>query len=215
MIAYYLQHKNLTYNSICKLKDEISAIWKFIKIVQIKTHFTSGLDGKLTAAINEIKSCSDFSDFNKRMAENQRLKVTSDDIDWMMELDFNNKTYLLPVLQTLYPNLDYKNSTFHIDHIYPRSKFNESNSKLDLQLLGYKDSIINLQLLEGSENIIKRDTDPATWVQQHFGNDSCKIQNYKTSNYIDPSCSLYWSEFQSFLIYRSAKIKEVLTDALT
>lgn len=34
---------------------------------------------------------------------------------------------VFPILQILYLNLNYKTTTFHIDHIYPKSKFNEKN----------------------------------------------------------------------------------------
>ena len=214
IIAYYLLTKNYSYNDISsKRLTDIDAIWQFIKAAQIKAFFTSGLDGKLSAAINEIRQCSDFSDFNNRMANNHYLKVTADDIEWMMELQYNNKTYLLPVLQTLYPSLDYKNSTFHIDHIFPRSKFNDQNTQLDSQYLEVKDYIFNLQLLEGAENISKNDTHPEIWLQNHFNNDPNKIKNYKTSNYIDPDKSLEWNDFKSFMDFRTDKIKEALINA--
>ena len=54
---------------------------------------------------------------------------SSDDIDAMVDLEYGHPA-ILPILQILYPNLDYKNSTFHIDHIYPKSKFKKKSTEL-------------------------------------------------------------------------------------
>jgi hypothetical protein len=66
-------------------------------------------------------------------------------------------------------------NTFHVDHIYPRSKFTASR----LRSLGIPDDAIpmyldrfdrlgNLQLLEGTENVDKRAAMPADWVNRAY-----------------------------------------------
>ena len=57
-----------------------------------------------------------------KMDANKALKVTIDDVEDLLTLQYGNPA-VLPVLQVLYPHLDYKNSKFHIDHIYPKAKF--------------------------------------------------------------------------------------------
>ncbi|GAA8605130.1 hypothetical protein HpBT308_14000 [Helicobacter pylori] len=71
---------------------------------------------------------------------------------------FDRHSRVFPVLQILYPNLNYKTTTFHIDHIYPKSKFKKENEKLDKGF--YENHLYNLQLLEGQENSAKKDKDP-------------------------------------------------------
>ncbi|WP_033760987.1 DUF1524 domain-containing protein [Helicobacter pylori] len=39
-------------------------------------------------------------------------------------------------------------ATFHTDHIYPKSKFNEKNKRLDKDFYKWRDYLYNLQLLE-------------------------------------------------------------------
>lgn len=64
----------------------------------------------------------------------------------MIDLQYGSPA-ILPILQILYPHLDYKNSTFHIDHIYPKSKFNDKNESIDQNYLAKGNYLYNLQLL--------------------------------------------------------------------
>lgn len=91
-----------------------------------------------------------------------------------------------------------KNSTFHIDHIYPKAKFTPKNKALSPDYLEDKNYLFNLQLLEGSENISKIDADPDVWIREHFDNDASKINDYKEKNYIDASCTMEWADFKTF-----------------
>ena len=110
----------------------------------------------------------DFSEFNVRMAKmdaNKALKLTTDDVDDLLTLQYGNPA-ILPVLQVLYPHLDYKNSKFHIDHIYPKAKFTMKNKTLSPDFLEEKNYLFNLQLLEGAENIRKKDADFKTFKEK-------------------------------------------------
>ncbi|GAA8103256.1 hypothetical protein Kazakh3189_14120 [Helicobacter pylori] len=71
-------------------------------------------------------------------------------------------------MQILYPNLKYKTTTFHIDHIYPKSKFNEKNKKLNKDFYKWGNYLFNLQLLEGAENSAKKDKDPEVWLKEEY-----------------------------------------------
>ncbi len=102
----------------------------------------------------------------------------------------------LPVLQILYPMLNYTNKRFQIDHIYPKSKFKKSNKLLNEQYLEDKDYLFNLQLLEEFENMEdKKDKDPDKWIESSFKNKAitakAKPIKYKTIG-IFP-CSWSWS----------------------
>ena len=175
-------------------------------------YFTTSLDRKLNNALEGMESATDFADFNDRMAKmdaNKALKVTTDDVDDLLTLQYGNPA-ILPVLQILYPNLDYKNSTFHIDHIYPKAKFTVKNKALHPDFLEDKNYLFNLQLLEGSENISKKDADPDVWMREHFDNDASKIDDYKAKNYIDASCTMQWSDFKTFKEKRMSALRAAL-----
>ena len=105
----------------------------------------------------------------------------------------------------LYPHLDYKNSTFHIDHIYPKSKFNDDNALIDEKYLEKANYLYNLQLLQGDENNSKRAKDPEVWIAEEFTT-ADKVLDYKRKNYIKEDLTLQWEKIQDFDKYRSVEL---------
>lgn len=160
IIALYLYRNDIVYNKLGNVDKE--AMFKFVRTAQITSYFTTSLDRKLSYALEGMNGVKDFSKFNVRMAKmdaNKALKVTIDDVEDLLTLQYGNPA-VLPVLQVLYPHLDYKNSKFHIDHIYPKAKFTIKNKDLSPDFIEEKNYLFNLQLLEGAENIGKKDADP-------------------------------------------------------
>lgn len=116
------------------------------------------------------------------------------------------KFYELVVLSVLYPWADLKN-VFHIDHIYPKSQFTERRLKKkgvasdamefymnNVNYLG------NLQLLDGTQNKEKNDSDFDVWLADNY-KDSSKLKDYKEKNYI-PDVSLAFTNFEEFFTER-------------
>lgn len=209
IIALYLYQHDYDYNAVNNRPDDKNEMWKFVRTAQITSYFTTSLDGKLSNAVEEMKVANNFKDFNLKMANNRFLRINQDDIEWLLTLQYGNPA-ILPVLQILYPNLDYKNSTFHIDHIYPKSKFTVKNKLLNQEYINDKNSLFNLQLLQGQENIVKRDMDPEQWLNDHFNGDINKINAYKKENYISTEFLMTWQDFDKFKQLRIKNIKEAL-----
>jgi hypothetical protein len=113
----------------------------------------------------------------------------------MLDFQYGNPA-VLSILQILYPNLDFKNSTFHIDHIYPKSKFNVKNQSLPIEYQNKPNFLYNLQLLQGDENLANKAKDPEIWLNEHYHNDLDKIKAYKERNYIDASFDLSWQNIR-------------------
>ncbi len=109
--------------------DEEQAL-KFVRNAQIMGYFGGSTDTKLSIIAHSIKEARTFEAFNYNLAKHQTcpLKITNDAIEDMVF--FDRPARVFPVLQILYPNLNYKTTTFHIDHIYPKSKFKKENEKL-------------------------------------------------------------------------------------
>ncbi|GAA7289468.1 hypothetical protein ID0561_09270 [Helicobacter pylori] len=128
--------------------DEEQAL-KFVRNAQITSYFTPSTDTKLSIINHSIKEARAFEAFNHNLAKHQTcpLKITNDTIEDMVRASSDARVF--PVLQILYPNLNYKTTTFHIDHIYPKSKFKKKNKKLDKDFYECGDHLYNLQLLEG------------------------------------------------------------------
>ena len=209
VIALYLYLNNLSYSQVSD--DDLEEIKKFVRNAQIKSFFTTSLDNKLTIATNAMHGSGSFKEFNEKMKEGHHIEITVDDIEGIIDtVQFGNPA-LFPVLQLLYPNLDYKNSKFHIDHIYPKSKFTQNNKLLPMDYLDRKNYIFNLQLLEGSENIMKRAKDPNIWIEEEFKTPEQQTE-YKRKNYIDEDFSLEWDRLPEFETMRRNNIRVKLLE---
>ncbi|GAA8240307.1 DUF262 domain-containing protein [Helicobacter pylori] len=192
--------------------DEEQAL-KFVHNAQITSYFTPSTDTKLSIIAHNIKEARAFEAFNHNLAKHQTcpLKITNDTIEDMVS--FNSHPKAFPVLQILYPNLNYKTTTFHIDHIYPKSKFEKEKEKLDKDLYEWKDYLYNLQLLEGQENSAKKDKDPEVWLKEKYKNEQA-IEEYKQKNYIDPKLKLEWENIKEFRKKREEAIIKRLKEVL-
>ncbi len=190
--------------------DEEQAL-KFVRNAQITSYFTPSTDTKLSVIAHSIKETRAFEAFNHNLAKHQTcpLKITNDAIEGMVF--FNSHARVFPVLQILYPNLNYKTTTFHIDHIYPKSKFKKGNEKLDKDFCG--NHLYNLQLLEGAENSAKKDKDPEVWLKEEY-KDEKAIEEYKKRNYIDPKLKLEWENIKEFRKKREEAIIKRLKEVL-
>lgn len=106
-----------------------------------------------------------------------RKSITVDDefIESLLLTRYEDR-YSFPILALLYPHLDYKNGDFHKDHIHPKSCF--TKRKLDKAGIvntantvdwyftddDYFNGIVNLQMLDGNQNISKGDKSLLDWV---------------------------------------------------
>ncbi len=181
----------------------------FVRSAQITGYFGGSTDTKLSIIAHSIKEARAFEAFNDNLAKHQTnpLKITNDVIESMVS--FNSPTKVFPVLQILYPNLNYKTTTFHTDHIYPKSKFKKENEKLDKDFYNCGDYLYNLQLLEGAQNSAKKDKDPEVWLKEEY-KDEQAIEEYKKRNYIDPKLKLEWENIEKFYREREKTIIEEL-----
>ncbi|MFP6079030.1 DUF1524 domain-containing protein [Helicobacter pylori] len=192
--------------------DEEQAL-KFVRNAQITSYFSNSIDTKLNNIANSMKDAQTFEAFNHNLAKHQTwpLKITNDAIEEMMCSSSHARVF--PILQILYPHLNYKTTTFHIDHIYPKSKFDEKNKKLNKDFYGWGNYLYNLQLLEGAENSAKKDKDPESWLKEEY-KDKQAIEEYKKRNYIDPTLKLEWENIKEFREKREEAIIKTLKEVL-
>ncbi|GAA8714214.1 DUF262 domain-containing protein [Helicobacter pylori] len=212
--AYILS--SLAYFYFLKQKmdknDEEQAL-KFVRNAQIMGYFGGSTDTKLSIIAHSIKEARTFEAFNHNLAKHQTnpLKITNDVIEDMVFFDRHSRVF--PVLQILYPNLNYKTTTFHIDHIYPKSKFKKENNKLDKEFYDCGNHLYNLQLLESQENSAKKDKDHEAWLKEEYKNEQA-IEEYKKRNYIDPKLKLEWENIKEFRKKREEAIIKRLKEVL-
>ncbi|EQD90245.1 hypothetical protein L935_04305 [Helicobacter pylori PZ5086] len=189
---------------------------KFVRNAQITSYFSSSTDTKLSAIAHSMKEAPTFESFNHNLAKHEKnpLKITNDMIEEMVLCSQYGNSQVFPILQILYPNLNYKTTTFHIDHIYPKSKFKKENKKLDKDFYECGNHLYNLQLLEGAENIAKKDKDPEVWLKEEYKDNQQAIEEYKRKNYIDPNLKLEWENIKEFRETREEAIIEKLKEVL-
>ncbi|MFP6304166.1 DUF262 domain-containing protein [Helicobacter pylori] len=212
--AYILSSLAYFYflNSKMNENDKEQAL-KFVRNAQITSYFTPSTDTKLSIIAHSIKEARTFEAFNHNLAKHQTcpLKITNDAIEEMM--CSSSHAQVFPILQILYPNLNCKTTTFHIDHIYPKSKFKKENKKLDKDFYKCENHLYNLQLLEGAENQAKKDKDPEVWLKEEY-KDERAIEEYKKRNYIDPTLKLEWENIKEFREKREEDIIKTLKEVL-
>ncbi len=194
-------------------KNDEEQVLKFVRNAQITSYFTPSTDTKLNNIANSMKDVKTFESFNHNLAKHQTcpLKITNDAIEDIV--CSNSDARVFPILQILYPNLNCKTTTFHIDHIYPKSKF-KKNKKLDKDFYKWGNYLFNLQLLEGAENIAKKDKDPEVWLKEECKDNQQAIEEYKRKNYIDPNLKLEWENIKEFRETREEAIIEKLKEVL-
>ncbi len=213
--AYILSSLAYFYflNSKMNENDEEQAL-KFIRNAQITSYFSNSTDAKLSAIAHSIKETRTFEAFNHNLAKHQTcpLKITNDAIEDIVCSSSDARVF--PILQILYPNLNYKTTTFHIDHIYPKSKFEKENKKLDKDFYKCENHLYNLQLLEGAENQAKKNKDPEVYLKEEDKDNQQAIEEYKKRNYIDPTLKLEWENIKEFREKREEAIIKTLKEVL-
>ena len=121
------------------------------------------------------------------MPAGKSLKFNDDEVNELLDLTFGNKR-VFPVLAALYPGLDFT-KTFHVDHIFPRSRFTKAKlaaagvpaESID-EFISKVNGLANLQLLQGTANVEKQAVLPAEWLHgPHFTSDAARTQ-YVTDN---------------------------------
>jgi uncharacterized protein with ParB-like and HNH nuclease domain len=119
------------------------------------------------------------------------------------------------ILLLLFPNLDYYNQDFHLDHMHPKSwftneniidTFSENEQAFAQDPINW-DSIKNLQLLNGLLNSSKKATDLQNWANTNA------ISNSKLL--VDDNISLDIKDFKEFIGNREKNLKRLLTNILT
>ncbi|MFH5805817.1 DUF262 domain-containing protein [Alienimonas sp. DA493] len=178
-LAYYLRHRGLDekYLSHSKYEADRAAIrtWLIRSLLKASGIWGSGLSTLLTSIRDTIKTHGSESFPARKLYEDmakrgKSLHFAEEEIDELVEMRYGDKR-LFSLLTLLFPFIDVTHHHFHVDHVFPKSRF--TNAKLkkagvpeedfdDFKEMA--DSLPNLQLLEGAENVEKRASMPSTWM---------------------------------------------------
>ncbi|WP_335969114.1 DUF262 domain-containing protein [Fusobacterium polymorphum] len=219
-VALYILENNIDYKIINH--SSFSEDRKLIKEWIIKSTLKGIFSGRdISANIREVVLKNESNNFPLDKIKEELKKIpgksinfSEEEIDNLSWNEYGDNT-IFSVLQLLYPNLDYRNN-FHIDHIYPKSKFNEKYLKkqnIDVNDLWNPNYIANLQLLEGSQNLEKSNKEFKDWLEeQDFSEEERK--DYFKKNYIPENIELTFKNYNEFFETREKLLLKQLKKIL-
>ena len=217
-IVYYIYHNEIE-DEICKdIKhiEEKNAIRKWLCISLLKGVFGGQSDSVLTGIRKVLKSnfkkqIFPFEQIKAEFASNDAKSLTLSDevIDDILKTQ-KDAPNSYAILALLYSHLRYDSIAYHKDHLHPAAKFcklkeSDFSSKENYDFYRnaeHWNSILNLQLLDGSTNESKNDEDLSEWV---------KNKNIDLKSHLIPEgVSLDFKDFRIFI----EKRKELLATTI-
>ena len=152
-----------------------------------------------------------------RFSGDRYLRYTQEDIEALFDREIGAYTFM--VLSLLYPNLKYSQKGFHQDHMHPYVGFTTDKlskvvlpdgSSLDKETIAEwqwrRNTLANLQLLEGRENEKKNKTPLIDWLKAPGNADNAK--------YLPEGISYELGNFEEFMAKRrelmAAELKRIL-----
>ena len=223
-IAYYLYTKRadgryLTEQASAADREAIRQ-WLIASLLKPSGVWGSGLDTLLTALREVIRqSYTNFPTLAVRDVMRSRgkpLTFNGDEIDDLTEMRFGDRR-TFPLLSLAFRHLDLRQH-FHVDHVFPKSRFTPAK----LRVAGFPedqvdrlqdaaDRLPNLQLLDGHENVQKRATLPAEWLQT-FSTSQARQHYARTHLLGDVPGQI--DGFESFYEARRLRLKDKITSLL-
>ena len=178
-IAYYICQRKLDSKYISKSSNasdrDAIRVWLIRSLLKASGIWGSGLDTLLTAIRETIVAHGQEGFPTDQLQEvmvkrGKSLAFADEEIDELVEMQYGDKR-LFALLTLLFPFVDVTNHHFHIDHVFPYSRFTKPKLKkagvADEDIDDFKEMancLPNLQLLEGAENIEKQASLPAEWM---------------------------------------------------
>jgi uncharacterized protein with ParB-like and HNH nuclease domain len=157
-----------------------------------------------------------------RLPANKSLKIYNDDIEEFLNYKKGANSFF--VLSLLYPHLRYSDVHFHQDHIHPDKGF--TNAKLKAAEIDedkwaiwqeIKDTLPNLQMMEGKQNISKNAKPLNEWIKGTNGKGILNVPDeakFCSDNYIPIHIGFDFKSFDRFYKARKEILKEQLTKVL-
>ncbi len=223
-IAYYLKTIGFPHNfEAAKVHTQNRRIIKKWLIMSLVKRTFSGQPDNILRILRDVIAKNGINDFpleaiiEKLRGNTKTIVFTDDDIEKLLELKYG-KGETLTALMLLYPSLDFNNK-FHIDHIYPKSKFTENKlrrrgvtSEQAGEYINCVNNIANLQLLEALPNIEKQDKDFDVWFEENCPSDGDKYQ-YRKVHYL-PNMEYTYPNFIEFIEKRRKLMKKKFEELL-
>ena len=224
-IAYYLKQIGLpdNFETSSSTLDERIAIKKWFTRSLLKKVFSFMPDGVLKPLREIIRTHGADGKFplqeitERFKGTNRSIRFTEDEISNLLWAKYGQG--VTPVIMSiLYPWADMRNH-FHIDHLYPKSKFTRkqlekrglTEEQIEFALKNYN-YIGNLQLLEAIPNMEKGSVDFDQWLTTAVPAEN--LSDYKEKHLIPRHITPTYENFESFIAAREKLIEAKLCKEL-
>lgn len=200
-IAYYLrndQHKNYVLSSDKDVVIDKNNIQNWFIINILRNVFGGSSDSTLKACQEILQKSSKTKFPYKELMNHFSLesKLSPAEIENLLRNAYSTR-YSFLILSLLYPDRDWMDKSFNEDHIYPKAEFTRaklikrgySESQIKEYLDNYN-TILNLQLLDASENKSKNVQPFDTWITSQDAGFKTRyhiptIPNYDFDHFMD------------------------------
>ena len=188
-IAYYMYRIGAPrdFDSHGKYAEDRKAIrgWLIRSILKASGIWGSGLDTLLTALREVLRDANNkqypAAEMRRLMVQRGKsLEFTAEEVEDLADMGLKDRR-VFALLSLLSPFIDFQHHQFHIDHVFPRSRFTPSRlrdagiaaDQID-GLADCADRIGNLQLLDGAMNLEKQAMLPAEWIEKQYSDEKTR-----------------------------------------
>jgi hypothetical protein len=232
-VAYYVHHRKLrhSYRESPNTREDRESLRSWVlRSLIVRGVWGSGLDTLLRDLREIIKTSGSSSfplaTFERAMAlRGKSLAVTDALIEDVLGLEYG-KARTFAVLATLFPHVDTRN-VFHVDHVYPAARFDKKElcalktddgtakftSDQIAEFIALRDTLPNLELLPGLENIGKSDKAPDDWLAAEYPTQDDRSA-FLARNALPPTLPHSIEEFASFYERRRENLVARIKDKL-
>lgn len=217
-IAYFIYKNNLEDNILhsSAQEDNRKAIVQWLARVILKGTFGGTPDAiypVMRNLINEHLGRFPLPEIIEHYrGKRKSISFSEDDVENILDINYG-KNSALSALSLLYSSLNYS-FKYHLDHIHPKSFFTKSklnslgilDDKQKEDFISKYNSLSNLQLLQETTNIQKRDKPFKDWLEELYPNETDRM-NYLMQNHITSEISLEFAEFVDFYDKRREILK--------
>lgn len=174
-MADYLYQRRVdeSYLTRSEYADDRTRIQGWVIRSLLKAGVWAGIDTLLVTLRRVIREEADSAFPLDAMHSAMSLRFDREEIEDLVGTQYRGRSRAFALLALLYPGIDVRNE-FHVDHVFPRSRFtpkrlSEAGIAADQipEFIDRVDRLPNLQLLEGPINVSKQSALPLAWAESH------------------------------------------------
>lgn len=215
-IIYWIYHNKIYKDFSTKIEYKVQRleIKKWLHISLLKQLFSGTSDSVLSqmrkAFSPEKLMTSSYPTQEIFSFVKKDISVGDEFIEDLLNVQYE-ESQCFSILALLFPYLDYKNNSFHKDHLHPQEQF-KNLSDLDKTKYNWRDynSIINLQMLDSNENMSKNSSPLNDWIEKETISNFSYKEKFLENHLLPLECNFEITEFDNFFTER----KEILFNKL-